>query len=56
MEAGRKIFNETIYISYTPQPNHYTVKLFTKCVTQVEVSISKVFKQTKSTGHKIKKT
>jgi len=25
MEAGRKIFNETIYISYTPQPNHYTV-------------------------------
>jgi hypothetical protein len=44
MAACIKIFNETIYISFTntSKPNFYTVTLLTKCVTQVEVAFPNV--------------
>jgi len=43
MEVYRNIFNEVIYISYTLQPNHYTVKLLARCVTQIEMTNLKIF-------------
>lgn len=44
MAACIKIFNETIYISFTgtPKPNFYTVTLLTKHVTQVEIAFPNV--------------
>jgi hypothetical protein len=44
MAACIKIFNETIYISFTntSKPNFYTVTLLTKRVTQVEVAFPNV--------------
>ena len=43
MEVYRNIFNKVIYISYTLQPNHYTVKLLARCVTQIEMTNLKIF-------------
>jgi hypothetical protein len=34
---------KTINISYTSQLKHYTMLLLTKCMTQVEVAVPKVF-------------
>ena len=57
MEVYRNIFNKAIYISYTLQPNHYTVKLLARCVTQIEMTNLKIFEfpNLNSYGHKRKR-